>query len=198
MKVYIFPERKKKILWWINYGHNLSKLFIILEFDMLLGLGLTGEMAEKRTGSFHYPPQILLKQQRSKTRVNISSAFPQWSELKDEKGVRSHAEVTTFLLDRWANVCWLLLAIEQVTNFSLTDLLHVVVSARQYYKMHHDETEHVNCARTPTKTVTSISIPSLTKCSSLSLPGNQQSRIENIYLHRGGVNILHITFKCSV
>lgn len=164
MNVYIFPKIKN-ILRWINYGHNLSKLLIILEFDVLTGLGLTGPMAEKRTSSIHYESQILLKRQRSKTRVNISPAFPQWSELKDEKGVRSHAEVTTSLLDRWANVCWWLLAIEQVSNFSLTGLLYVIVSARQYYKMHHDETEHVNCARTPTKTVTSISIPSLTKCS---------------------------------
>lgn len=44
------------------------------------------------------PSQILLDWQSSKTRVSIGSAFPWWCKLKDEKGLKSHPEVTTFLL----------------------------------------------------------------------------------------------------
>lgn len=63
------------------------------------------KMAEKRMGSYCYPSQILSDQQKSKTRVNMGSGFPQWSMLKDEKALKRHAEVVTFLLGRYANVC---------------------------------------------------------------------------------------------
>lgn len=42
------------------------------------GFWLTGEMAEKGTGSFHNPSQILLDQQRRMTQANISLAFPRF------------------------------------------------------------------------------------------------------------------------
>lgn len=32
--------------------------------------------------------------------VNISLAFPQWSKLKGEKGLKRDLEITAFLLDR--------------------------------------------------------------------------------------------------
>lgn len=34
------------------------------------------------------------------TRADIGSAFPKWSQLKDKKELKIHAEVTTFLWDR--------------------------------------------------------------------------------------------------
>uniref|UniRef100_A0A672QPG9 Uncharacterized protein n=1 Tax=Sinocyclocheilus grahami TaxID=75366 RepID=A0A672QPG9_SINGR len=37
---------------------------------------------------------------RSRTRVNIGSAFQRWRELKERKGLRSDAKVALFLLDR--------------------------------------------------------------------------------------------------
>lgn len=48
-------------------------------------------------GSFQYLSQILLGQLRSNTRVINGSEFPLWLKLKDEKGLKSHAEVITFL-----------------------------------------------------------------------------------------------------
>lgn len=62
----------------------------------LPGFRLTGEIAEKRSGSFRSMSQILSHQQRSKTRVNIKSAFPLWFNLKDRKRLKSHAEVVPF------------------------------------------------------------------------------------------------------
>uniref|UniRef100_A0A671KRQ9 Uncharacterized protein n=1 Tax=Sinocyclocheilus anshuiensis TaxID=1608454 RepID=A0A671KRQ9_9TELE len=37
---------------------------------------------------------------RSRTRVNIGSAFQRWRELKEREGLRSDTEVALFLLDR--------------------------------------------------------------------------------------------------
>uniref|UniRef100_A0A671RUI6 Uncharacterized protein n=1 Tax=Sinocyclocheilus anshuiensis TaxID=1608454 RepID=A0A671RUI6_9TELE len=37
---------------------------------------------------------------RSRTRVNIGSAFQRWRELKERKGLRSDAVAALFLLDR--------------------------------------------------------------------------------------------------
>lgn len=62
-------------------------------------LGLTGEMAEKLMGSFRSPSQIPLDQQWSNTGVNIGSASPWWFKLKDKNGPKSHADITTFLLE---------------------------------------------------------------------------------------------------
>ncbi|KAL7389630.1 hypothetical protein ABVT39_007412 [Epinephelus coioides] len=47
-----------------------------------------------------YMSQIRADQQRSRTRVNIGQAFERWCQLKEEKGLKSHAEVAAFLLDR--------------------------------------------------------------------------------------------------
>lgn len=54
------------------------------EAQGLPGFEFTGEMAEKHTGSFSFPSQILSDQQKGKTGVNIGSAFPRWSKLKDK------------------------------------------------------------------------------------------------------------------
>uniref|UniRef100_A0A672K5J1 Uncharacterized protein n=1 Tax=Sinocyclocheilus grahami TaxID=75366 RepID=A0A672K5J1_SINGR len=37
---------------------------------------------------------------RSRTRVNMGSAFQRWRELKEREGLRLDAEVALFLLDR--------------------------------------------------------------------------------------------------
>uniref|UniRef100_A0A672LAQ1 Uncharacterized protein n=1 Tax=Sinocyclocheilus grahami TaxID=75366 RepID=A0A672LAQ1_SINGR len=37
---------------------------------------------------------------RSRTRINIGSAFQRWRELKEREGLRSDGEVALFLLDR--------------------------------------------------------------------------------------------------
>uniref|UniRef100_A0A671K7B6 Uncharacterized protein n=1 Tax=Sinocyclocheilus anshuiensis TaxID=1608454 RepID=A0A671K7B6_9TELE len=37
---------------------------------------------------------------RSRSRVNIGSAFQHWRELKEREGLRSDGEVGLFLLDR--------------------------------------------------------------------------------------------------
>lgn len=58
------------------------------------------EMAEKDTSSSHSPSQTLSDQKRSKTRVNIGAAFPLSSKLKDKRGLKSSAMVTTILVDR--------------------------------------------------------------------------------------------------
>lgn len=77
----------------------MTNLYIIiyvssptLEVPELPGLGLT------RKTTF-LPSKVLLDQQRNKNRVSIGSAFLCWSKMKDEKGLRSHAEVATFVLD---------------------------------------------------------------------------------------------------
>lgn len=77
----------------------LSNLYIIiyvssptLEVPELPGLGLT------RKTTF-LPSEVVLDQQRNKNRVSIGSAFLWWSKMKDKKGLKSHAEVATFLLD---------------------------------------------------------------------------------------------------
>lgn len=57
-----------------------------LEAQEFAGFGLTGKLAEKRQGYFRQG-------------VNTGSAFPRWSELRDDKGLKNHAEVPTFLLD---------------------------------------------------------------------------------------------------
>lgn len=36
--------------------------------------------------------------------VNIGSALPKWSKLRQKKELKSHAEATTFLLDKQVNV----------------------------------------------------------------------------------------------
>lgn len=63
----------------------LSVLSPTFEVQDLPGFGLTGEIAEKHTGSFGYPSQIQSDQQRSQTRVSTGSAFPSRSEVKEEK-----------------------------------------------------------------------------------------------------------------
>lgn len=50
----------------------------------------------------------------TKTEVKIGSAFPQWFKMRVEKGLKNHAEVTTFLLDRQANIYKLTLVTAQV------------------------------------------------------------------------------------
>lgn len=55
------------------------------EAQELPGFGLTGEIAEKDTGSFGYLSQTQSEQQRSQTRVSVASAFTSWSELKEAK-----------------------------------------------------------------------------------------------------------------
>lgn len=55
-------------------------------------------MAEKRADSSGYLSQMQLDQQRSQTRVSVGSAFPLWAKLKDQKGLKRHVEVATFLL----------------------------------------------------------------------------------------------------
>lgn len=42
-------------------------------------------------------------QKRSKTRINIGSAFTRWRELLLEKRMKLDAELATFLLDRYVN-----------------------------------------------------------------------------------------------
>uniref|UniRef100_A0A8C1IYK9 Uncharacterized protein n=1 Tax=Cyprinus carpio TaxID=7962 RepID=A0A8C1IYK9_CYPCA len=41
---------------------------------------------------------------RSRTCVNIGSAFQCWRELKEREGLRSYAKVALFLLDRWVTL----------------------------------------------------------------------------------------------
>lgn len=57
-------------------------------------------------------------QQRRQIWVNIGSGFPQCFELKDKKNIWKPT-FATFLLDKWANICSLMLAILQVSIFSL-------------------------------------------------------------------------------
>lgn len=56
-------------------------------------------MAEKLMGSFRSLSQIPFDQQWCNTQVNISSASLRWSKLKDKNGLKTHAEITTFLLE---------------------------------------------------------------------------------------------------
>ncbi|XP_065109924.1 uncharacterized protein [Paramisgurnus dabryanus] len=44
---------------------------------------------------------------RSRTRVNIGSAFQRWRDLKEHEGLRSDAEVAFFLLDRYDKVTFI-------------------------------------------------------------------------------------------
>ncbi|KAM9314880.1 uncharacterized protein KZ484_024588 [Pholidichthys leucotaenia] len=73
-------------------------------------------MAEsKGKRPFRYPSQLRQDKLRSKTRINIGSAFDRWCQLKNIKGLKTHAEVATFLLD-----CY-----EQAS--SSTPLVHTVI-----------------------------------------------------------------------
>lgn len=103
----------------ISWVHGDIKAYLCVVTDSAQespGCGFNGSshMAEKHTCSFHSPSRILWDQQRSKTGVNIGSAIPLHSQLKDEWGLQSHAEIAAFLLKGEANtvycvtwrLCW--------------------------------------------------------------------------------------------
>nr|XP_033478885.1 uncharacterized protein LOC117254623 isoform X2 [Epinephelus lanceolatus] len=56
-----------------------------------------------------YPSQQQSDRRRAKTRVNIGKAFARWTQIKDSHGIRTHAEMATFLLDRYDKLCAILL-----------------------------------------------------------------------------------------
>lgn len=49
---------------------------------------LSGEKAEKHTDSLRCLSEILSDQQKDKMGINTGSAFPLWSKMTDEKGLR--------------------------------------------------------------------------------------------------------------
>ncbi len=58
-----------------------------------------GRFDGKRPASLRYQCQVLSNKRRSEARVNIGTAFANWSQLKEFQGLKSHAKVATFLLD---------------------------------------------------------------------------------------------------
>ena len=56
--------------------------------------------SSKKTKKTKYESTVAADKRRGKTRVNIGAAFSRWSVVKESEGLKSHADVATFLLDR--------------------------------------------------------------------------------------------------
>ncbi|XP_041834095.1 uncharacterized protein LOC121635100 [Melanotaenia boesemani] len=59
------------------------------------------ELASGKKKKVRYESQKLYDQKRGKTRINIGVAFTRWRQLRNNKGLKSDAELATFLLDRF-------------------------------------------------------------------------------------------------
>lgn len=101
----------------LDGGHATSKTFILKPVTMETGLHISKgkeNMAESTKGPTlgdsciegkkpRCASKRLHDQKRSKTRINIGSAFPRWRELLLKKRMKLDAELATFLLDRYGN-----------------------------------------------------------------------------------------------
>lgn len=129
----------------------------------LPGSGLGAEVAEKCL--FLCLSQTLSDRQKSKTGVNTGSAFPLWSKVRDEKGLKTHVEVATFLHN-----------LPTLASGRFTLVLLACDSIRKRMAV-----RQTRCSGTPSKTVTLITrvVPFLTICRELCQPvgWNSEARV---------------------